>query len=397
MIIKKYLDKVSLVTIIFLLVLLLISEVAIASTSVRLTIELLVLASAILLLRKNKKSDTAEPQPKESSSATNTSVNDLIHEVNSIEIAETDGVRDEVNRVKSLIADSVTEMSNSFSMLNEIARQQENIVSEIINRSSSGEGRESINIKEFAERTGSLMEHFIEIMVTISRQSIETVYHIDDMTEYLDGIFKLIDDAKSIADQTNLLALNAAIEAARAGEAGRGFAVVADEVRSLSIRSTNFNDQIKERVDETKHAIARVRETVGDMASKDMNETITAKEEVNKLLKDISDMNEFFNLRVNDVAALSVEVNNAVGSAVRSLQFEDIARQALQGAEEHIDRLRLIQQELSVSLAASDGILPSEQVAEIKERISELYQSSFHRADKVVTQESMDEGEVELF
>src|SRR3546814_6363889 len=89
------------------------------------------------------------------------------------------------------------------------------------------------------------------------------------MGKHLDAIFDLLGDVKTIADQTNLLALNAAIEAARAGEAGRGFAVVAEEVRSLSERSTNFNEQIRKLVSVSKDAIAKVRDTVGDMATRD--------------------------------------------------------------------------------------------------------------------------------
>lgn len=397
MIIKKYLKFAPQFTIVILLVLLLASEALFVPDAIRWILEVTLLVTAFILYRKGKQPASPDSKAELVDQPVNSPVKELFSEINNIEMQEINGITDEVVRVKSLIAESVTEMSNSFSSLNDIAQQQANIVADIINKSSSGKDDEALNIKEFAERTGSLMEHFIEVMVTISRQSIETVYHIDDMTEYLDGIFKLIEDAKSIADQTNLLALNAAIEAARAGEAGRGFAVVADEVRSLSIRSTNFNDQIKERVNETKQAIQKVRETVGEMASRDMNQTITAKEEVNHLLDDISSMNVYFNQRVNDVAELGVQVNMSVGSAVRSLQFEDIARQALQSAEEHIGRLKSMQTELQSKIMALGAGMSAEELMDIKNNIVEIYENSFHRTDKVVTQQSMDEGDVELF
>ncbi len=244
-------------------------------------------------------------------------------------------------QIHQIIQDAVSGLSGSFQDLHAQSQHQEKILRDVIQQSMDDEEEDKgkVNVQHFAQETGELIENIIEFLVQVSKESMATVYHIDDMVTQMDSIFGLLANVQSLADQTNLLALNAAIEAARAGDAGRGFAVVADEVRSLSVESAKLNAEIVKHIHLTKESVARVRDTVGNMASRDMNETITAKERVNQLLSNITELNEFFTEQVNTAGEASSQINEAVNAAVRQLQFEDIAQQTLYKLDGYLQSL----------------------------------------------------------
>lgn len=316
--------------------------------------------------------------------------------------AEVQGSRDEIDRTRELIRESVAKLGTSFDAVNRRSRQQSEVAARIIDRRNDGDGSGS-DVHRFALHASQQMEQLVEALEAVSGQSGVTVTHIDAMAEHLDGIFSLLEDVKSIADQTNLLALNAAIEAARAGEAGRGFAVVADEVRNLSERSTAFNEQIRKLAHSSKDSIARVRETVSTMASRDLDRSRVARAEAASMLERVDGINRNLGSGMREIAECSQSIDGSVAEAVRSLQFEDIATQALGAANLHLDRLAAINREATVlqDLLHRNGAQASPELrkalAQIGQRIAQMRGEWERPPHKPVTQQSMDAGSVELF
>lgn len=327
----------------------------------------------------------------------------LLDELRDFIGAEVQGSRTEIERTRELIRESVGKLGSSFEAVNRKSRQQGEVVARIIDRTGDGENSGGVDVHRFALQASQQMEQLVEALEAVSGQSSTTVTHIDAMAEHLDGIFALLEDVKSIADQTNLLALNAAIEAARAGDAGRGFAVVADEVRNLSERSTAFNEQIRKLAHSSKDSIARVRDTVSQMASRDLDRSRGARTEAAAMLERVDGINRGLGNGMREIAECGRAIDGSVAEAVRSLQFEDIATQALTAANVHLDRLGTINHEATtlqelLHRSVGQGSAKMHQAfGQFGQRIAQIRGEWERPPHKPVMQKTMDAGSVELF
>lgn len=272
--------------------------------------------------------------------ALSSSIKQLRAELKTTISRQSDMVTEPVIKIKSLISNNISKLSDSFTGLSDKSSHQRDLLMAVVSRiQGSSKGGGALTVKEFASELGDIIDRYVDLLISVSEKSIEAVHQIQDMVKHFDQMFSLLSEIRTIADQTNLLALNAAIEAARAGESGRGFAVVADEVRKLSQNSNDLNDQIIEKAQNAKNAIAGVKNIVGEMASLDMNMAINAKGHVDNMLGELEEVNGHIQDAVEQLSGITEKVNYDVSNAVISLQFADIVEQS---ANEILGKLKLL-------------------------------------------------------
>ena len=176
-----------------------------------------------------------------------------------------------------------------------------------------------------------------EAIAQIERLAGEVVNSSEAMNQLKaesDKIGSVLDVIKSVAQQTNLLALNAAIEAARAGEAGRGFAVVADEVRSLAQRTQQSTEEIEELIANLQSGTQRVAGVMdGSRALTDSSVELTRRaggslETITRTVSSIQAMNQQIATAAEQQSATAEEINRSV------MNVRDISDQTSAASEE---------------------------------------------------------------
>jgi methyl-accepting chemotaxis protein len=269
------------------------------------------------------------------------------------------------------LASATQQLSATTEQQSRIAEQQKDQTSQVatamqemsatvgqISESSTRAAEAARNASEMAQQGGKIVEETLSRMREIAETVGSSSRRISSLGQRSDQIGQIVGVIDDIADQTNLLALNAAIEAARAGEQGRGFAVVADEVRKLAERTGKATKEIAVMIrsiqDETRNAVASMESGVNQvqvgvetttLAGSSLFEIIKSGEKVTEMITQIaaaatqqSAASQQINALVDEIGKVTLE--SAKGSRQSVAACQELSTLALD-LESFVDRFRL--------------------------------------------------------
>lgn len=280
-----------------------------------------------------------------------------------------------LERARSLVGDAVAQLLASFLGLRKTVDHQHAVllsITDSLRQNGRSEG--------FTGATIHLVQEFVEQVVRVSHESMRIIDQLHSTAGHVDTIVEHADKIDNLARETRFIAMNARIEAQRAGESGRTFKVVAEEVKRLAKASSELSVRIRREVSETHASLQLTHRTASGLAGHDMSSVIESRGAIVGAIEKLAEVN-------STLQETLVSVGTMVDSAVRALQFEDMVTQLL---TDTMNRLRKLGQ-MTGELLRDDGAGAAIDVAELSSELKGL------SAMGGVSQASVEQGSVELF
>ncbi|MEQ9455421.1 MAG: methyl-accepting chemotaxis protein [Phycisphaeraceae bacterium] len=261
----------------------------------------------------------------------NTSLRDVIQQVRDSASSVTQGAT-QIAAASEEISSGMTDQSAQVTQVSAAIEEMSSSIIEVARKSADASNAAS-DAGSVADSGGKIVRETVEGMNAINNAVIDSSRSVAELGKRGEQIGEIISVINDIADQTNLLALNAAIEAARAGEHGRGFAVVADEVRKLADRTTKATEEIAESIEaiqtETGSAVSKMERGTEQVARGVEQATSAGKslEQIVVSTRDVASM-------IQSIAAAAEEQSSASEQVSRSISsIQVITEESTKGAQ----------------------------------------------------------------
>jgi len=318
-------------------------------------------------------------------------VSSVLNDVESGVTDELSAIRKQTDQIQHLLKDAIAALHESFESLDNDASELMSMMSTLMMEAvgQNSENPEDLNIFQRTEHVGKILAQLVEMIMQSSRNDLRELEYMGELRIPMDRLVKSTQKSRQLLSRLDKMANNGAVDA--------------EQLKGLVGEARIEHEACEEAVNEAMQPFSKLHKLVVKAASREMNEVFTSRTSVEEIIQHFNSINDMISSCRSDVSTLNANMRKDLGAAIRALQFEDIVSQSLGHTELHMDRMEGFARILAGNAVGMNEAWP-DNIVEYTSRLKLLQDEvATYRKDLLleetnpVSQQNMDEGDVELF
>ncbi|PIR39299.1 MAG: hypothetical protein COV35_01930 [Alphaproteobacteria bacterium CG11_big_fil_rev_8_21_14_0_20_39_49] len=274
-----------------------------------------------------------------------------------------DVVNQELRKTATSIEQGTQGLNVKFKTLAESSMGQGDRIEQVVTMLNSLDlNGEEFSLADAIGLINNAIDDATDKILYVSKKAMSMVYALEAAQSNLSAIESFIGRVQKITKQTNLLSLNATIEAKRAGDAGKGFEVVADEVRLLSKEISGLSEEMNSKIGEVVKSVKESFGTLNEVATVDMSDNILVKEKIDLIMRSILKQSEDLERILLSNVEFTKQTSDNISGMTMDMQFSDRASQYINNItsvlecirNDNVDSQKEGERSLCISMSNSD-------------------------------------------